>query len=128
MANMQHTKMGKGKGSKAVTLAGLTKQLATMPLGASVSSSSITTATIPKGSPKIWTSAELEVLRSKIGLVAGALADFQRAGGLVAVRQIDVDGRSFAKIILVAEGINIETKRTVDGIDFYLVAEQAGGK
>ena len=123
MANMQNTKMGKGKESKAATLAGLTKLPATMPLGASVSSSRTMTATTLNGSPKIWTSAELEVLRTKIGLVAGALADFQRSGGLVAVRQIDVDGRSFAKILLVAEGINIEVKRTVDGIDFYLVAE-----
>lgn len=127
MENTQPTKTGKGKGYRAGMSDGSTKPQASMPLGASVNLSSITTATILNALQKTWTSAALEELRSKIGLVAGALADFKQAGGLVAVKQIDVDGRSFVKILLVAEGLDIKKLATADGMDFEisLVAEKA---
>jgi hypothetical protein len=97
-----------------------------MLLGASVSSSNGTTATTLEGSRKTWTNAELQELRSKIGLVAGALADFRGAKGLVAVKEKEYNGQSFIRITLVAEELNIKKIVTADGIDFEisLVAEK----
>jgi hypothetical protein len=87
----------------------------------STTSSSTTTAATPKGSRKIWTSAELAELRLRAGLVAGALADFQAAGGIVVTKNVDADGVSSVKIYLVADGVNLVAKKTPDGTD--LVAE-----
>ncbi len=55
--------------------------------------------------------------------MAGALADFQAAGGLVAVKSIEYktpSGRRFTatKLYLVAEGANLKVQKTVDGLDF----------
>lgn len=83
---------------------------------------SATDASSPSASSKIWKSAELEVLRSKAGLVAGALSDFQSANGLVAVEtfEYEASGRRFSatKIFLVAENLNVSVKQTTDGLDF----------
>jgi hypothetical protein len=70
----------------------------------------------------------LDELRTKAGLVAGALADFQAAGGLVAVKNVEYTAPSGSKLTatrlyLVAEGLNLVAVNTADGIDFNLVAE-----
>ena len=67
-------------------------------------------------------------MQSKIGLVAGALADFQTAGGLVAVLEMPTklaSGRTVyaVKILIVVNGAKITKKRTADGVDLVLVAE-----
>src|SRR5262245_57331291 len=79
---------------------------------ASSNLSSVTNADTQSDSIKTWTSAELEELRSRIGLVAGALSDFQAAGGLVAVKTIShklPSGRVFTatKLILVAKDLDL---------------------
>lgn len=68
-------------------------------------------------------------LRLKAGLVAGALADFQAAGGLVAVKNVEYTSPSGSKLtatrlILVAEGASLSLQMTADGLDFNLVAEE----
>jgi len=88
-----------------------------------------TTATMPPVLQKTWTNAELEVLRSKVGLVAGAIADFQAAGGLVAVKNVEYDPGKFAcKVYLSASGINLKVVSTSDGLDFDLVAVEKGNE
>lgn len=99
-----------------------------MPLGESMSLSSGTTATTLNDSPVTLQSVKLEELRSRIGLVAGALSDWQTAGGLVAIKNMTAtlaSGRvvKAAKIILVADGAELSVKMTNDGLDFDLVAE-----
>jgi len=89
------------------------------------SSRETTNATTTRDSVKTWTSAELEELASKASLVAGALADFQAAGGLVAVKNIEYKLPSGStvtatKLYLVAEGINLKVQKTADGLDFSL--------
>lgn len=56
--------------------------------------------------------------------MAGALADFQAAGGIVVVKNVSADGNTAVKLYLVAEGINIVAEKTADGLD--LVAEPSG--
>ena len=128
MPKSPHTPMENA--SESGTSGGLGKQSPkeSMPLGASTNLSKNTTATTLKGSRKTLTSAELEALQSKIGLVAGALADFQTAGGLVAVLEMPTklaSGRMVraVKILLVVNGAKIIKKRTADGVEFDLVAE-----
>lgn len=128
MAKNRHTQKGSGSGSG--TLAGLEKSQtkASMPLGESMSLSSGTTATTLNDSPVTLQSVKLEELRSRIGLVAGALSDWQTAGGLVAIKNMTAtlaSGRvvKAAKIILVADGAELSVKMTNDGLDFDLVAE-----
>lgn len=84
----------------------------------SPSSSPTTTAASLNVSAKTWTPAELAVLKSKIGLVAAALGDFQGAKGLVAVKAIEHPQGKSLKIILVAEGLNLVAENTPDGLDF----------
>ena len=127
MANSQHGNGTNKNKNSSVNATGMsdasTKPVESMPLDASVSSSKTTTATTLSDSQKTWTNAELSELKSKIGLVAGALADFKAAKGLVAVKEVIFDGnRTFIKIILVAENLNIRKIKTADGIDFDLVA------
>ena len=98
-----------------------------MPLGGSQSSSRNTTATTPNGSTKIWSSAELAELQSKAGLVAGALADFQTAKGLVAVKETTYTAPSgrvckAVKLFLIVEDVDLVAEQTADGLDFNLVA------
>lgn len=80
-----------------------------------------TTATILNASKKTWTSAGLAELRRKAGLVAGAIADFQAAGGLVAVKTVEYEpGKTCVKVFLVAENLNVKSQRTADGIDLVV--------
>jgi hypothetical protein len=71
---------------------------------------------------KTWKKQALEELRLKAGLVAGALADFQAAGGLVVVRNISYPVPSGSlvatKIYLVADGLDVKILKTADGLDF----------
>lgn len=88
-----------------------------------------TTATTQNASKKIWKSAELEVLRSKAGLVAGALADFQGAKGMVLASVTEYrkpSGRKYkaVKLLLFVDEIDLVAVKTKDGLDFDLVAEE----
>jgi len=128
MAKKPHTRTGTGSASS--TLGGLTKPLSkdSMPLGASMSLSSGTTATTPTDSPETLKNARLEELRSRIGLVAGALADWQTAGGLVAIKNMTgtlASGRVVraCRVTLAIDGAQLFVKMTPDGLDFDLVAE-----
>jgi hypothetical protein len=130
MANTQPTKTKRESVSPADTSDGSikSKKKGNMEPGASKSSSKTTTATMSKGSKKTWTSAELEELAEKASILAGALADFQEAGGLVAVKNIEYkvpSGRTFTatKLYLVAENVNLSVQKTADGLDFSLTGE-----
>jgi hypothetical protein len=93
----------------------------------SMNSSPSTTADIRKGSTKTWTSAALAELKLKIGLLTGALADFQSAGGLVAVKPIEHSKGSFSvRLYLVVDGLNIIPKETNDGLDFEILPLGSG--
>lgn len=126
MANTQPTKTENVPASPADTSEDSIKSklVAVTESGESKNSSSATTATTPSASPKTWTNAELEALKSKAGLVAGALADFQSAGGLVAVKSTSYERYGLqwtaTKLILVAEGLNLVAVDTPDGLDFDL--------
>lgn len=122
--------MRTGTGSASSTLDGSTKppSKASMPLGASKSLSSGITATTQTDSQKTLTNARLEELRSRIGLVAGALADWQTAGGLVAIKNMTgtlASGRTVkaCRVVLAVDGYQLSVKMTPDGLDFDLVAE-----
>ena len=128
MENIQPTKTEKELESQADTLdASIKSQLVAATEGKELQNSSLnTTATMQNASPKIWSNAELTELKSKVGLVAGALADFQAAGGLVAVKQIPYQSNGInctaTKLILVADGLNLVAVETADGLDFSTVA------
>jgi len=119
-----------GTESASSTLGDLTKPPSkdSMPLGACKSLSSGITATTQSDLQKTLTSAKLEELRSRIGLVAGALADWQTAGGLVAIKNMTgtlASGRTVkaCRVVLAVDGYQLSVKMTPDGLDFDLVAE-----
>jgi hypothetical protein len=86
-----------------------------------------TTVAMPNASKKTWANAALAELRSKAGLVAGALADFQSAGGLVVVKNIEYEpGKFSVKVYLVAENLNIRAQKTADGLDFEILPLPSG--
>ena len=124
MENTQPMRTGSESGKKAGTSGGSIKsrQVADTAKRVLGSSSKSITATTLTASPKTLTSAELEGLRSKAGLVAGALADFQSAGGLVVVKNVDYGNVYAVKIYLVVDGASLKVNQTVDGLDFGLVA------
>jgi len=132
MEDMLPTNKENELGSKADTSEDSTrsKLVADMEKKELKNTSKTMTATIQNDSLKIWTNVELEKLRSKIGLVAGALADFQEAGGLVAVKPVETEFQGHIiitqKVMLVAEGLNLVAVETEDGIDFDLVAVEIG--
>lgn len=130
MENGQPMKTENESGSQAGTLGASVKLLnsESMPLGASTSSKGRTTATMPKGSKKTWKSAELVELQSKAGLVAGALADFKTAKGVIVREEIAYTSPSgrvckAIKLILLVQDVDLVAEKTTDGIDFCLVAE-----
>ena len=143
MANMPSTKIKSGSESQAdisddLTMSG---QVEVSDKSGSVNSSPATSADTPKGSPRTWTSAALEELRLRAGLVAGAFSDFQAAGGLVAVKNVETSLPSGSnlvavKVYLVAEGLSVKVMHTADGLDFdiqplpsgSLVAEPSGSE
>ena len=129
MANTQHTKTKSGSGPRVDTSDASTKSglVAVTESAGSTNSSPATTATMPNGSKKTWTSAELAELRLKAGLVAGALADFQGAGGLVVVKNVEHNKGVFAvKLYLVADGASVKADKTADGLDFEVLPLPSG--
>lgn len=123
MGNTQPTKKENGK--EKVTLDALPKspRLENMVDSVSKSLPKSTTATMSTALQRTWTSAELEELQRKAGLVAGALADLQTAGCLVAVRRIEYAPNTHAvKLYFAASGIDFDVIQTSDGLDFSLVA------
>lgn len=131
MENGQPTKMASASAKKADTSEDLTKLplSESMPLGASKSSLPATMpATTRIVAPKTWKSAELQELESKAGLVAGALADFQTAGGLIHTKPFELtypSGSKFrgVKIMLFVNQANLVAEKTADGLVFRLVAD-----
>lgn len=100
-----------------------------MPLGASKSSPKPTNATTPKGSKKTLKNVALAGLRSKAGLVAGALADFQGAKGIIVREEIAYTAPSgrvckAIKLILLVEDADLVAVVTKDGLEFDLVADE----
>lgn len=84
------------------------------------------TATMQKGSQKTSKNVDYQVLKLKAGIVAGALADFQRAGGIVVStkKEYERSGSKYlaVKLFLVVENMNVVAVKTADGIDFDIVA------
>jgi hypothetical protein len=129
MENSQPMKTKKESELRADTSDASTKSelVAATESGASTSSSPNTTATMLSDSKKTWTNAELAELRLKAGLVAGALADFQAAHGLVVVKNVEYEkGKFYPKVYLVAEGLNIKVTHTADGLDFEILPLGSG--
>lgn len=129
MGNGQPIKAESASANLAGILGDSTKLSASenMPLGASESSSKTTTATMPPVLQKTSKSAKLRGLQSKIGLVAGALADFQSAGGLVVKKKLEYttpSGSKFSaiKLLLIVENANLVAVQTEDGLEFEVVA------
>jgi len=129
MVSTHSTQMERETG-KAATLADLKKSgaRASMPLDELKNIKERTGATMLKDSPKTWKKTELAALESKAGLVAGAIADFQSAGGLVVMTQEKYKTSSGTenkaiKLLLLVRDVDLVAERTVDGIDFCLVAE-----
>lgn len=130
MENGQHTKTASGSGNPGDTLGDLTslQPQENTESDASRNSPKPTTATIPIGSSRTWNSAELQALQSKAGLVAGALADFQGAKGMVVYEKITYklpSGRTFSavKLLLFADGLNLVAEETGDGLNLVAVQE-----
>ena len=129
MENGQPTKTGSESERKAVTSgASISLPLSESTEGnASMNSRKSTTATMSKGSLKTWTSAELAVLRSKVGIVAGAIADFQTAKGRIVRDEVIYTAPSgrvckAIKLILLVEDVDLVAVKTGDGTDFNIVA------
>ncbi len=131
MANGQRTKTSKGSGSKAA----ISDASTLSPNSESTQGNELrtfhanTTATTLKGSKKIWKSAELVELQSQVGLVAGVLADFQMAKGLIVREEVTYKSPSgrdckAIKLILLVEDMNLVAVKTADGIDFNLVVAE----
>ena len=125
MQKSQPTKTVRGKGSSILGASSLPLGADIMPLGESKSFAKTTTATTPKGLPLI---DKKTVLKAKLDLVAGALADFQAAGGRIACKNVDTITPSGSvivgvKIYLVAD-FGIMKSQTADGLEFDLVAEK----
>ena len=127
MENMHNTPTESATG-EAATLAGSTKSKpkASMPLDGSKNTKRNTSATMSNVSPKTLKKMDLEALGLKIGLVAGAIADFQQAGGLVVMTQEEYltssGGNNKAiKLLLLVRDVDLVAERTTDGVDFRLV-------
>ena len=130
MVNSQRSKTGNGKGSQADTSEDLTKSLPSVNMAGSASKSSPAgiTASTPNASRSTWTNAALEELQSKAGIVAGAIADFQTVGGLVAVKNVEYKPGEFAvRVILFAKGLDVKYIDTDDGADLVAVMRVGDG-
>ena len=130
MENTQPMKTENEHESQAVISDASTKSelVAATEKNGSTSSLPVTTATMPKGSKKTLTSAALAELRLKAGLVAGALADFQAAGGLVVAKNVENEpGKMAVKLYLVADSLNLVAQKTPDGLDFDVQPLGKGG-
>lgn len=129
MGNGLPTKTEKESESKGDTSEDLTKsRLVAVTEKPELKTSSITdtTATMPKDSQKTLKSAKLQVLRSKAGLVAGALSDFQAAGGTVVRQEMTYNLPSGTykalKFIIAVKEVDLVANKTSDGIILDLVA------
>ena len=122
MANMPNTKTENESEPKAATSEDLAKSQKKDSTGKAASRTfpSHITATTQNASKKTLKKVDLVVLKSKAGLVAGAIQDFQEAGGLVVLKNMEYEGGKFVKINLVAEGFDLVANHTVDGIDFFI--------
>lgn len=124
MENTQPTKTKSESESQAVTSDASIKSrlVADTESKESTSLSPSTPADTPNDSTKTWTSAELAELKLKAGLVAGALAEFQGAKGIVVAKEVEHQKGVFSlKIYLVAEGVSLRKKDTADGLDFEVL-------
>ncbi len=131
MENGQPTSTGNGNGSKADTSAG---SMSSPPSESTVvaesrnsSPTTPSTATTRKGSKKTSKNVDLEELRSKAGLVAGVISDWQTAkGGILRVElpYTMPSGRTYKalKLILFLPEHDIVAVDTPDGITFDIVA------
>lgn len=92
------------------------------------SSTQDTTATTPKDLRKTLPSAVSQELRSKLSLVAGALSDFQSAGGTILRKEMTytmTSGRvgKAIKLVLAVKNADLVAVKTADGIVFDVLAE-----
>ena len=131
MENGQPTSTENESGSKAATSDGsMSSQPSESTVPAESKNSSPTTqatATTRKGSKKTSKNVDLAVLKSKAGLVAGVISDWQTAkGGILRVElpYTMPSGRTYKalKLILFLPGHNIVAVDTPDGITFDIVA------
>jgi len=129
MGSGQPTKTDKELELKVVTSDDSTSSPASVPTDRreSKSSQKPTDATTLTVSRRTWKSADLEVLQSKAGLVAGALADFQTAKGKVVRKETTYTAPSgrvckAIKLYLIVEDLDLVAVKTPDGTDFNLVA------
>lgn len=132
MANGQRIATEKESEKKADTLDDLTGlrlvAVTAKPESESSSSTMPQNAVTSNDSRKTLTSAKLQELRSKLSLVAGALADFQSAGGVIVRKEMSYtlpSGSQFQamKFVLAVKGYNLVAVQTPDGIELDLVAE-----
>lgn len=131
MANGQPTKTESAPESQADTSADLIKsRLVAVTEKPESENLSIpdTTATTPNASRETLPTAVSQALRSKLSLVAGALADFQSAGGTILRKEMTYtlpSGRvgKAIKLILAVKEADLVAVKTDDGIEFDLVAE-----
>lgn len=130
MVSGQHTSKVKESGSKVDISEDLTKSrlvAVTEKPELETSSTSGITATTLNGTQKTLKSARLQELRSKAGLVAGALADFQAKGGTV-VRQemtykLPSGSYKAIKFVIAVKEADLVAIKTEDGVDFDIVAD-----
>jgi hypothetical protein len=131
MASGQPTKPASASANQADTSGDSIKSVPSesMPQGESQNSSPTMAATTQSDSSGTLKSAELVNLQSKAGLVAGALADFQAAGGIVVSKEVAYkvpSGRIYTaiKLYLIVRDAAILKRDSADGLDFYLVADK----
>jgi len=128
MGNGQPTKTGNESESKVVTSGDLTESRLVAVTGKpelKTSSITDTTATMQKDSQKTLQNVKLQELRSKAGLVAGAMQDFQEAGGTVVRQEMTYNLPSGSykaiKFIIAVKENDLVAVQTNDGIEFDLV-------
>lgn len=131
MGNGQPTSTGNVSEKKVVTSDG---SMSSQPLESTAAAESRNsspttpaTATTRKGSKKTSKNVDLAVLKSKAGLVAGVISDWQTAKG--GILQVELpytmpSGRTYKalKLILFLPGHDIVAVDTPDGITFDIVA------
>lgn len=131
MANGQRTKTEKESESKVDTSDDLTKSrlvAVTAKPESETSSITDTTATMQNASLVTSKNAKLQALRSKAGLVAGALQDFQEAGATVVRQEMTYNLPSGTykalKFIIAVKEIDLVAVQTPDGIELDLVESE----
>lgn len=126
MANGRIMKMGKESESQAGTSDDSIKspQLVNTDgrVSESLSIADTSTATTQRDLQKTLPSVALEALRFKAGIVAGALADFQMAGGTIVIEPISYTLPSGSykalKILVAVKEKSLVAVETADGLTF----------